>query len=120
MNIEAEAAHAVASAKHEAASLFHRNRPQPTFTAAESSPSSQPEVPAVTTPKQASVVESLHAITGEIQANPLVARLIQYRIGTLLTAEEADHFVALMAGIEQPRRPVAAQHDDGTGQHPVQ
>lgn len=50
------------------------------------------------------VVDSLHAITSEIQANPLVARLIERGLGKLLTLQEADHFAALIAAVEEPHR----------------
>jgi len=77
----------------------------------------------VTQPQQPRIVDSLHAITGEIQANPLVARLLEYGLGKLLSPAEADHFAALIAAVEEPHRQAAAnvqvQHD-GTQQQAVQ
>ena len=82
-----------------------------------------------TVPQQqqpARIVDSLHAITAEIQANPLVARLIEHGLGTRLTGPEADHFAALIASLEQNRGPKYAQlppdtapHDGGTQQQPI-
>ena len=71
----------------------------------------------------ARLVDSLHAITGEIQANPLVARLLEYGLGKLLSPQEADHFAALIAAVEEPHRQTAMNvppHDGGTQQQPVQ
>lgn len=74
----------------------------------------------MTTPQQpARLVDSLHALTGEIQANYLVARLLERDLGKMVTAAEADSIVTLVAGIEQPRGQVAAnvqQHDDAQQQ----
>lgn len=62
----------------------------------------------MTQPQPQRLVDSLHAITGELQANLLIARLAEHGIGKLLTQGEADSIVTLIAGIEQPRRQVAA------------
>lgn len=72
-----------------------------------------PQQPQPQQPKR--LVDSLHEITGEIQANPLVARLLQYGLGSMLTTGEADHITALIASLEQPRR-VIQQHDDAVQQ----
>jgi hypothetical protein len=83
-----------------------------------------PTIPAnqetpMTTPQQpARLVDSLHAITGELASNPLIARLAEHRLGSLLTLQEADHFAALIASVEQPRR--AQQADSGTQQQATQ
>lgn len=73
----------------------------------------------------ARLVDSLHAITGEIQANPFVARILEHGLGKLLTPGEADHFCALIASLEQGRGPRYAKqpdapHDNGTQQQAVQ
>lgn len=88
---------------------------------AASSDSSQPEEQAMTTPQQ-SVVDSLHAITGELAANKLVSRLVQYGIGKRLTAQQADHFVTVIndqeqanAQVEQLNAQVAAQQAAANG-----
>jgi hypothetical protein len=105
MNIEADAAHAVAAAKTRFAHIIHPGQPIPTVPASQENTVTQPQ-------QQPRIVDSLHAITAEIQANPLVARLVEHRLGTLLTPAEADHFAALIAGLEQPRRVAQQQHDD--------
>ena len=111
--------HDVAAAKAEVSHLLHRDRPRaaaPSFTPARSSQQPQPEEQVSTPQQPASVVESLHAITGEIQANKLVARLVQYGMGKLLNSAEADSVVTLIAGIEKPRAQVAAAADPNAAQ----
>lgn len=81
----------------------------------------------MTTPQQPRLVDSLHAITGEIQANQLVARLLEHGLGKLLTAADTDHICGLVWSLEQPHQqpvnvPQFTPHDDSTqfpadGQH---
>lgn len=99
--------------------------------------SSQQEEQAMTAPQQ-SFTDTLHALTGEIAANKLVSRLVQYGIGKRLTDAQADHFVTVIndqevanAQVEQLNAQITAQqrtagdpplHGDGTpfpadGQH---
>jgi hypothetical protein len=98
----------------EAATWFENHRPHRHVQPVQTIPTTQENHMTTPQPQQpTSVVDSLHAITGEIQANQLVARLVQYGIGKLLTPKEADSIVTLIAGIEQPRAQVAANvpHD---------
>ena len=84
--------------------MIHRHDVPPIPTAQENP---------MTAPQQPRVVDSLHAITAEIQANNLAAALIESQLGSRLSASEIGTVLTFVSGIEDPRRRAQAQqqHD---------
>lgn len=70
-------------------------------------------------PMQPRMIDSLHAITGELASNPLIARLAERRLGAMLTQAEADSIVTLIAGIEQVRAQHAQMPDPASQPQPA-
>lgn len=95
---------ALGAVEHAAERFIHPAQPSaPTFTR---NPSSQPyqQEQRVTTPQQQRVVDSLHAITGEIQSNSLIGALVEQRLGALLSPGEISTVLTFVSGLERPRR----------------
>ena len=62
----------------------------------------------MTTPQQPHVADSLHAITGEIQGNPLLVRLLDSGLGKALTDGQSASLANLVAAIEREQQRNAA------------